>query len=266
MRIENSFIPVRGVGEKTERRLWAEGVTHWDEFDGRVVGATLADRIESFIEEGRARLDRGDVSYFAESLPAASRWRLYENVREEACFLDIETTGLDPARDEVTTVSVHRGGETRTFVRGRDLTGERLRTELEAASLLVTFNGARFDVPFLEANYDLDASLPHVDLMYPCRKLGLDGGLKRIEREVGLERDLPDLSGRDAVRLWHEYERGDEAALETLIEYKPGGHGEPRTADGPRRRPPPRVGVRVGLRRRGGAVTAAKRRVAAPLQ
>ncbi|SFS78756.1 ribonuclease H-like domain-containing protein [Halostagnicola kamekurae] len=219
MQIENSFIPVRGVGEATERRLWANGVTHWDEFEGEVVGETLADRIESFIDEGTTHLSRGDMSFFADAFPDSSHWRLYENVADEACFLDIETTGLSSETDDVTTVSVHRGGETKTFVNGDDLTAGRLQTELEAASLLVTFNGKRFDVPFLETCYDVDVSVPHVDLMYPCKKLGFDGGLKQIERDLGIDRDKPDLSGRDAVRLWHEYERGDEAALETLIEY-----------------------------------------------
>ncbi|AXR78300.1 ribonuclease H-like domain-containing protein [Natrarchaeobaculum sulfurireducens] len=219
MRIENSFIPVHGVGEATERRLWEHGITHWEEFDGSVVGSTLADRIESFIEEGWTYLDRGDVSPFAESLPAASRWRLYENVRQETCFLDIETTGLDARRNDVTTVSLHRGGETKTFVNGRDLTADRLTAELEPASLLVTFNGQRFDVPFLETCFDLEVAVPHVDLMYPCKKLGLDGGLKAIERDLGIERDMPDITGRDAVRLWHEYERGDDGSLETLVEY-----------------------------------------------
>ncbi|WP_339103761.1 ribonuclease H-like domain-containing protein [Haloterrigena salinisoli] len=219
MRIENSFIPVRGVGETTERKLWQHGITHWDEFDGSVVGDTLADRIHSFIEEGRTHLERGDVSPFAEQLPASSRWRCYENVREETCFLDIETTGLDASTNDVTTVSVHRGGETKTFVKDRDLTARRLETELEQSSLLVTFNGQRFDVPFLETCYDIDVATPHVDLMYPCKQLGLDGGLKAIERDLGIDRDRPDLSGRDAVRLWHEYERGDESALETLVEY-----------------------------------------------
>ncbi|EMA39117.1 ribonuclease H-like domain-containing protein [Halobiforma nitratireducens] len=219
MRIENSFIPVRGVGEKTERRLWKAGVTHWDEFDGGVVGETLADRIDTFIADGRRHLERGDISPFAEQLPAASRWRLYENVSTETCFLDIETTGLDASCNDVTTVSLHRGGETKTFVKDRDLTADRLARELEQSSLLVTFNGQRFDVPFLETCYDLDVSVPHVDLMYPCKKLGLDGGLKQIERDVGIDRELDDLSGRDAVRLWHEYERGDEGALETLVEY-----------------------------------------------
>ena len=219
MRIENSFIPVRGVGERTERTLWANGVTHWDEFDGQVVGPTVADRIESFIDEAWTHLDAGKFEYFAESLPAASCWRLYENARDETCFLDIETTGLDATAHDVTTVSVHRGGETKTFIQGRDLTCDRLTAELENSSLLVTFNGRRFDVPFLETCYDVDVSIAHVDLMYPCRTLGLDGGLKRIERDVGIERDRPDLSGRDAVRLWHQYERGDDGALETLVEY-----------------------------------------------
>ena len=219
MRIENSFIPVRGVGETTERRLWENGVTHWDEFDGSVVGSTLADRIETFIDEGRTHLDRGDVSVFAEALPAASRWRCYENVSDETCFLDIETTGLSAETNHVTTVSLHQGGETKTFVKERDLTGDRLARELEDSALLVTFNGQRFDVPFLETCFDVTIDVPHVDLMYPCKKIGLDGGLKTIEQELGIDRDMPDISGRDAVRLWREYERGDDGALETLIEY-----------------------------------------------
>jgi uncharacterized protein YprB with RNaseH-like and TPR domain len=55
--------------------------------------------------------------------------------------------------------------------------------------------------------------------MYPCRQLGLTGGLKRIEREIGMERDRPDISGEDAVRLWREHQRGRDGALETLISY-----------------------------------------------
>ncbi|PSQ57368.1 exonuclease, partial [Halobacteriales archaeon SW_8_68_21] len=87
------------------------------------------------------------------------------------------------------------------------------------ASLLATFNGARFDVPFLETSFDLDVDTPHLDLMYPAKRVGLSGGLKPIEAELGIDRDRPDISGRDAVRLWREYERGNEASLETLVSY-----------------------------------------------
>jgi hypothetical protein len=221
MRVENSFIPVRGVGEKTERRLWRQGVREWGDFSRDVggVGPTTAERIEAFIEDARPHLDDRDARYFARTFPDAEHWRLYETFRDDACFFDIETTGLSHSRDAVTTVSVHRDGETTTLVRGDDLSAERLREVFADAGLLVTFNGAQFDVPFLETSFDVDLDHPHLDLRYACRSVGLTGGLKAIEREVGIDRDRPDLSGRDAVRLWRQYERGDRAALDTLVSY-----------------------------------------------
>jgi uncharacterized protein YprB with RNaseH-like and TPR domain len=230
VRLVNSFIGVRGVGEATECRLWQRGVTRWADYDPAVardcrgVGATTADRIEAFVDEAPERLDDRDADFFDRKLPSGERWRLYEDFRDEAAFFDIETTGLDEYRDDVTTVSVHRDGETRTLVSGGGLDGhepltrERVEDALDAP-LLVTFNGARFDVPFLETSFDCSLDAAHLDLMYPCKRLGLDGGLKRIEKDVGIDRDRPDISGRDAVRLWHEYERGDESSLATLVSY-----------------------------------------------
>lgn len=219
MRIENSFLPVRGIGEQTERRLWREGITHWDAFDESAVGDAQGRRIHEFIEQGRDALAAGDSAFFYDAFPSGSRWRLYENFRPRTCFFDIETTGLDARSSDVTTVSFHRGGETTTLVRGEDLTREALAAELRAADLLVSFNGKRFDVPFLEGSFDLDIDRPHLDLMYACRQLDLTGGLKAIEQSVGIERDRPDLSGRDAVRLWRAHEKGDREALDTLVSY-----------------------------------------------
>jgi uncharacterized protein YprB with RNaseH-like and TPR domain len=231
VRLTNSFIGVRGVGEATEQRLWQRGVTRWADYDPAVardcrgVGATTADRIEAFVDEAPERLDDRDASFFDRKLPSSERWRLYEDFRDEAAFFDIETTGLDEHRDSVTTVSVHRDGETRTLVNGggtqpdhEPLTRERLADALDAP-LLVTFNGIRFDQPFLETSLGWSTEAAHLDLMYPCKRLGLDGGLKTIEGEVGIDRDHPDISGRDAVRLWREYERGDASSLETLVSY-----------------------------------------------
>jgi uncharacterized protein YprB with RNaseH-like and TPR domain len=219
VRVENSFIGVRGVGEQTERQLWESGITHWDAFEPDPVGPTTADRIETFIDEGRRRLADDDVAYFDEQFPSGERWRVYETFADRACFFDIETTGLDEHRNQVTTVSFHQGGETETLVAGDDLSAERLRATVGDADLLVTFNGKRFDVPFLEANFDVDLDLPHLDLMYTCKQLGLSGGLKQIEQDIGIERDRPDISGQDAVRLWREHERGQDGSLETLISY-----------------------------------------------
>jgi len=219
VRVENSFIGADGVGEQTERTIWEQGVTHWDEFEPSVVGGKRGQRVQSFISEGRERLERTDVTFFDRQFPSSEQWRLYETFRDRACFFDIETTGLDEHRNRVTTVSLHQAGETETLVAGDDLTAGTLRAAFADADLLVTFNGKRFDVPFLEANFDVDLDRPHLDLMYTCKKLGLSGGLKEVEQDIGIERDRPDISGRDAVRLWREHEAGQDGALETLISY-----------------------------------------------
>jgi len=104
--------------------------------------------------------------------------------------------------------------------RCRSTRTETLQSALADASLLVTFNGRRFDVPFLEASFDCSIELPHADLWSLCTELDCGGSLDEVERQFGIERDCPDISGRDAVRLWHQYEReGDRDALDTLIEY-----------------------------------------------
>lgn len=219
MRIENSFIPVRGVGEKTEQKLWQAGVTTWDEFDGSIVGPTKAERIEEFISTARTHLDEANSYYFGQVFPEESYWRLYENFSEETCFLDIETTGLNEWSDDVTMVGLYQGEEMTTLVRGQNLSQDTLVEELQDTKLLVTFNGEEFDLPFLERAFDVEVVAPHIDLMKVCRRMGYRGGLSFIERQVGIERDRPDLSGEDAVRLWREYERGNDTSLDTLIEY-----------------------------------------------
>lgn len=220
MRVENSFIPVRGVGEKTERKLWRNGATRWEEFDPGMAGAKTGERVEEFIATASERLDDGNSRFFAREFPDNEMWRLYENFRDSAVFFDIETTGLSHYSDVVTTVSLHRDGETETLIRGQDLTADRLARELGEANLLVSFNGKQFDVPFLGSEFGLSLSAPHVDLRFLCRRLGLTGGLTGVERDLGIDRDgMADVGGRDAVRLWHEYEAGDEESLATLVEY-----------------------------------------------
>lgn len=221
MYVENCFLGAEGVGQTIERRLWEQGITHWREFEPTCqgIGSTRADRIESFIDAGERALDRGSVDFFDSRFPSGSRWRLYESFREQACFFDIETTGLDHRTSVVTTVTLHRDGDTRTLVRGDDLTDENLRAAFADAGLLVTFNGASFDIPFLEANFDLSFDHAHIDLMHTARKVGLSGGLSAVEREMGVTRELPDVDGREAVRLWHEHERGVDGALDRLVQY-----------------------------------------------
>jgi len=112
-------------------------------------------------------------------------------------------------------IGVHSSDGTKVIINGIDL--EDLPQALEGYKVIVTFNRARFDLPFIEQQ------LPGVsfDLLYPLRRPGLTGGQKRIETELGLSRygETTGLSGFDAVRLWYQYKRGSQAALDTLIRY-----------------------------------------------
>lgn len=60
-----------------------------------------------------------------------------------------------------------------------------------------------------------------LDLMYMCWELDLYGGLKKVEKTLGIIRDesVEGMNGYDAVKLWYEYESGDSKALSLLRLY-----------------------------------------------
>lgn len=139
---------------------------------------------------------------------------------ERMLFLDIETTGLSHFYDEITIVGWAMNGKSGTFIKGREPI-ELLRAARESVAV-VTFNGIRFDQRFLKQEFP-DVQLPdvHIDLMYLCRRVGLTGGQKSIETQLGVNfrQDLEGVDGFAAVLLWHQYLRGDLSALRRLIAY-----------------------------------------------
>lgn len=135
-------------------------------------------------------------------------------------FLDIETTGLSHFYDEITVVGWAMDGQSGTFIKGQN--PELMLKVAEAAMAVVTFNGIRFDKRFLQQEFP-EIQLPevHIDLMYLCRRVGLTGGQKSIESQLGVNfrQDLEGVDGFAAVLLWHKYLRGDLNALRRLIAY-----------------------------------------------
>jgi len=156
----------------------------------------------------------------AERIPRRHHWRLYQTYRERVLFLDIETDGLDRERGQVTVIGLAHGSHYRAYVAGEDL--EEALSIIASATILVTFGGAHFDLPFLRAKYPWLPQPPvHLDLCPLLRRLGLKGGLKRVEKLVGLRRpeEVDGLDGYQAVRLWRTWRQGHSQALERLIAY-----------------------------------------------
>lgn len=236
--LKSTFLHVRRVGPKRERALWHRGVASWEK--AHLVSESGLGKwshcIPEAAEQSLLRLDARDARFFASRLPAYERWRLYREFENEAVFLDIETTW----RGEITLVGISFKGEYRAFIRGRDL--DRAVPFLRQAGVVVTYFGAGFDLPVIARellggvslrhereggdvfNPPTGIHLPwagHIDLCPILHKVGIRGGLKASERQLGLARpeEVRGLSSEDAPRLWEEYLAGGKEALGLLVAY-----------------------------------------------
>jgi uncharacterized protein YprB with RNaseH-like and TPR domain len=219
--LEHTFIHIAGIGPKTEQTLWCRGIRTWRHFLDH--GATIISpaRDEFIIQELEASLThREDPSFFSERLPPGEMWRTYDVFKNNAVYLDIETTGYYQNADEITVIGIYDGTDVQTFVNGINL--DDFEIAIARYDLVITFNGATFDLPFIRSWFR-GISLPaaHIDLRFLLKKLGYAGGLKRIEKELGIYRgiDIDGIDGFEAVRLWNEYQWGDKKALKSLVEY-----------------------------------------------
>jgi len=140
-------------------------------------------------------------------------------------YLDIETTGLDPLQHEITVIGIYiTGREEDQYIQlvGEKISDVSIMEAVKDIRTLYTYNGSRFDLPFINARYgvNLEKCIKHHDLMLNCWNKKLFGGLKKVELCLGIERELKGLNGLDAIRLWYRYiNEYDKEALETLLAY-----------------------------------------------
>ena len=140
-------------------------------------------------------------------------------------YLDIETTGLSRNFSDITIIGIAIEKDNKLRVRQlleQTLTEKKLLTTLSGIDELYSYNGSRFDLPFIKTKFgvDLKKQFLHTDLMYKCWKKKLKGGLKAVERKLCINRNLKDVDGWMAVQLWWEYKNyNNEDALKALLEY-----------------------------------------------
>lgn len=222
--LKNTYIHIPGVGKSLEQKIWAQGIHTWDEFlemaDRVPISPSRKSRILEGVKQSSEHLAAKDCCFFSQCLPPAEHWRAYPLFSDSSAFVDIETTGLSPGRDCITMVGIYDGKDVKTYIKGINL--EDIVEELPKYKLLVSFNGARFDLPFIKFEFpEIEFKQLHVDLMYPLRRIGYTGGLKYIEKVLGIHRNesTDGMTGLDAVLLWKQYERGNLEALDLLIKY-----------------------------------------------
>jgi len=140
-------------------------------------------------------------------------------------YIDIETTGLSRRFADLTVVGIalEKNGSCEVIqLLDEELSDEKLLSALRGVDELYSYNGSRFDLPFIRAKLgvDLNKCFRHTDLMYDCWRNKLKGGLKAVERKLGIHRNLKDVDGYVAVKLWYEYVNNhNRQALSTLLDY-----------------------------------------------
>ena len=140
-------------------------------------------------------------------------------------YIDIETTGLSRRFAELTVIGIalEKNGQCRVVqLVEAAMSDEKLLAVLHGVDELYSYNGSRFDLPFIRAKLgvDLKKCFKHTDLMYDCWRNNLKGGLKAVERQLGIARRLIEVDGYMAVKLWYDYVNNhNQQALSTLLQY-----------------------------------------------
>lgn len=216
--IDGTFAVVAGVGPARERELHKRGIRAWSDLpvDGPVLSPLIDAQLREGVARARSLLDARNWTDLAALLPVREHWRFWPHVAHGATCLDIEST----ADGRITVIGLFdevRGP--RLFVRGLNL-GAFVEERLD---VVVTFNGAAFDLPVLHRSFPrwrFDGF--HLDLRTVMRRLRESGGLKSVEDRLGIGRPehLRGLDGAAAIQLWREFARSrDENALRHLLEY-----------------------------------------------
>lgn len=220
--LRNTFCHLPRVGETTEKKLWKNQITTWDEFinapDAPGIGTNKKLRLNEQLQEAKKQLLARNASYFTQ-LPSQQHWRVWEEFQNQAAFIDIETN----YQQQITVLGISDGERVWQFVRHHNLDEKKVAEVLKQFNVLVTFNGACFDLPIIKRYFKHAVpNVPHIDLRFAGARAGLSGGLKSIEKELGIDRgeDLDGVSGADALVLWSQYRKtGEQKFKEILLDY-----------------------------------------------
>lgn len=213
-----------GIGILTASTLHSEGIRDWYDLAESVTALPRRRRVQVLddIATAHQALVIQDVGFFAARIQRREYWRIAAAFPTKTAFFDIETTGLSHHYHQVTVIGWILGGRYTAVIGNPTEATSRLAGDLHDDTVIVTYNGAHFDLPFLAKHVpDFVPPRVHVDLRHLARRVGLTGGQKKIEKSIGVRRagGIKSVRGEAAPGLWFRYTRGDLNALRDLVEY-----------------------------------------------
>ncbi len=220
--IDSAFLHFSGIGKKNRDRLLQAGIIDWESALLKTEQIPFkGEKKEKFLLEIENNLQAHkdqNIRFFTEKFHPLDKWRILSEYFERTSYFDIETDGI---YNRITTISVYHKGKVYSFTKYKNL--DDFLDILEDIDLIVSFNGASFDIPVVLQNFRIPSfPVPHVDLRWVCYHEGVRGGLKEIEKKLNILRpmDLQGADGMEAIRLWFQWiEWKDKQALIRLVRY-----------------------------------------------
>ncbi len=218
--ITKCFTFLDGISNRKQDRI-LEQVNDWNDFIGKNVKGISKLRkffYDQKVREAKQALLNDDLGFFNKNFKNKDLLFLYKYYRDETCFLDIE---INRGREDIVLVGVDDGYEIKQFLKGFNLEKNILFDYLSRFKVIVTYNGAAFDIPLLKKYFNFKLNFIHIDLKPICLSFGFKGGLKKIEKELGIERNLCyDVKHGDPCKLYRVFMiTRDEYYLDLLLRY-----------------------------------------------
>ena len=223
--LASTFKYLSGIKRQGETRLWGQGILTLDdllqcESNQPDLFDVNASPLQSQIGVFKNVILNRDFEALSVQLDSEDYYRVALAFPEDTLFLDIETTGLSRFYDKITMVGWRFRSSYGAYIRGGD--PYQMLATIEKASVVVTYNGTLFDLPFIQKEFP-NVQLPpiHIDLRYLAKRVGLTGGQKAIEERIGVSRtqSVKTVEGEFAPVLWALYRRGNIDAMKRLIRY-----------------------------------------------
>lgn len=213
-----------GIGPGRVRSLHQAGFHTWGDCIHRQHDLPLKGNLKQhfieFLHQSQDHLNNDDLVWLITHFPQRHHWRILKRYFHKAVFFDIETTGLSSYDNIVTVAAALENNKLEIFTEGYNLAD--FLEYIDSRELVVSFNGKCFDIPFLERVFHIPGfTVPHIDLRWVAWHAGFKGGLKVIEREMGIIRPghLLDVDGFEALNLYWQWHAGDEDSGYQLVQY-----------------------------------------------
>ena len=141
-------------------------------------------------------------------------------------YVDIETSGLSPMNNYVTIIGVLTKDIFNQFILNVNLKQNIIDSYIKENDIteIIGYNHIAFDNKFLVFNEYVSQKnineLKQTDLMHQCHDLNLKGGLKAVEKILGIEREYEPLNFFQQKALWKKWiNNNDWSALDRLLAY-----------------------------------------------